>query len=151
MYFWTGIWKYYCHVSNQHPQICLVAKFGSKIKILKFPTKNVLFEYFCTGTWENCYHVWNQHIRVCLIAKYHEIMKMPKFATKSALIGYFWARILKTIVIFEISTFKFVYFQNFTKKQKWLILGPQMPDSCIVRLKFESNIVIFEISTLKFV
>ena len=28
---------------------------------------------------------------------------MPKFGTKNALIGYFWARILKNIVIFEIS------------------------------------------------
>ena len=34
----------------------------------------------------------------------------------------------KTIVIFEISTLKFVYLQNFTKKQKCLISGPKMPD-----------------------
>ena len=33
---------------------------------------------------------------------------MPKFGTKNALFGYFWARILKNIVIFEISTLKFV-------------------------------------------
>ena len=34
----------------------------------------------------------------------------------------------KTIVIFEISTLKFVYLQNFTKKQKFLNLGPKMSD-----------------------
>ena len=104
MYFWLGIWKYYFHVSNQHPQICLVAKFGAKIKILKFGTKNVLF-------------------------------------------GYFWAwNLKKTIVRFEISTFKYVYLQNITKKQKCLNFGPKMPDLCIFGLKFENNIVIFEIN-----
>ena len=34
-------------------------------------------------------------------------MKIPKFGTKNALFGYFGARILKTFVIFEISTVKF--------------------------------------------
>ena len=32
----------------------------------------------------------------------------------------------KTIVIFEISTLKFVYMQNFMKKQKCLNLGSKM-------------------------
>ena len=77
---------------------------------------------------------------------------MPKFGTKNALFGYIWARIKKkTIVIFEISTLKFVYLQNFTKKQKSLNLGPKMPDLWIFGLGFENNIAIFEISTLKFV
>ena len=35
-------------------------------------------------------------------------MKMPKLGTESGPFEYFWARILKTIVIFEISTLKFV-------------------------------------------
>ena len=33
---------------------------------------------------------------------------MPKCGTKIAFFGYFWARILKTIVIFDISNLKFV-------------------------------------------
>ena len=56
-YFWGAIWKYYCHIWNLHPRICLVAKFGAKTKIvkknfvkttkmLKFGTKNVLLGYF---------------------------------------------------------------------------------------------------------
>ena len=52
MHFWTGIWKYYCHVSNQRPRICLSAKFGAKTKILKFRTKNALFGYFWAGIWK---------------------------------------------------------------------------------------------------
>ena len=57
----------------------------------------------------------------------------------------------KTIVIFEISTFKFVYLQNFTKKQKCLNSGPKKLDLGILGLELENNIVIFEISTLKLV
>ena len=57
----------------------------------------------------------------------------------------------KTIVIFEISTLKFVYLTNFTKKQKCLNLGPEMPDLGIFGLELENNIVIFEISTIEFV
>ena len=49
----------------------------------------------------------------------------------------------ETIVIFEISTLKFAYLQNFIKKkQKCLNLGPKMPDLCIFGLEFENNIVI---------
>ena len=44
------------------------------------------------------------------------------------LIWVFLGRILKkTIVIFEISTFKFVWLQNFAKKQKCRNLGPKLP------------------------
>ena len=57
----------------------------------------------------------------------------------------------KTIVRFEISTLKFVYLQNFTKKEKCLNLGPKMSDLCIFELEFENNIVILEVSTLEFV
>ena len=56
----------------------------------------------------------------------------------------------KTIVVFEISTLKFVYLQNFTKNQKCLNLGPNMPDLGILRLELENNIIIFEVRTLKF-
>ena len=42
----------------------------------------------------------------------------------------------KTIVVFEISTFKFAYLQNFPKKQKCLNLGPKMPDLGIFGLEF---------------
>ena len=98
MYFWAGIWKYYCHVSNQRPRIFLIPKFGAKIKILKFRTKNVLFEYFWAGTWKNCCHIWNQYPQICLVANYHEITKMHKFETKSALFGYFGLEFKKKLL-----------------------------------------------------
>ena len=80
--------------------------------------------------------------------------KMPYwvFLTKNALFGYFWARVLnETIVIFEFCTLKFVYLENFTKKQNCLNLGPKMPDLGIFGLEFENNIAIFEINTVEFV
>ena len=42
----------------------------------------------------------------------------------------------KTIVVFEISTLKFAYLQNFPKKQKCLNLGPKMLDLGIFGLEF---------------
>ena len=43
------------------------------------------------------------------IANYRERIKILKFGDKTALFGYFWVRILKkAIVLFEISTLKFV-------------------------------------------
>ena len=57
----------------------------------------------------------------------------------------------KTVVIFEISTLKFVYLQNFTKKQKCLNLGSKTPDLGILELEFENNTVIFKIKNLEFV
>ena len=45
-YFWTGIWKEYCYIWNQHPRIYLIAKFLEETKMPKFGTKYALFGYF---------------------------------------------------------------------------------------------------------
>ena len=52
------------------------------------------------------------------------------------------------IIIFEISTLKFVLFQNFAFR-KSLNVGPKMLDLGIFGLQVENNIFIFKISTLK--
>ena len=57
----------------------------------------------------------------------------------------------KTIVIFEISILKFVYFENLRKQRKCLNLGKKTPDLNIFELEFEKSIVICEINTLTFV
>ena len=46
MYFWAGIWKQYYYIWNQHPRICLFAKFRQKTKMPKFGTKNALLGIF---------------------------------------------------------------------------------------------------------
>ena len=90
MYFWAGIWIYYCHVSKQRPWICLVVKFGAKIKILKFRTKNALFGYF----WKLLSYLKSAHSNLpnC---KFHEKTKMSKFGTKNVWFGYFGGGIWK--------------------------------------------------------
>ena len=47
-YGWDRISKHYFLISNQHPRICLIAKFRGKTKMPNFGTKNVLFGYFLT-------------------------------------------------------------------------------------------------------
>ena len=58
---------------------------------------------------------------------------------------------MRSIVMFEISILQFFYLQNFTKKLKYLNLGPKMPNLGILGLVFENNIFIFEINNLEFV
>ena len=62
---------------------------------------------------------------------------MPKFGIKNALFGLFLNySIKKAIVIFEISTLKFVYLQNFAEKQKFLNLSQKVPYLGIIGLEF---------------
>ena len=103
--FGQEFYKNYCHIWNQHPQICLIANFHEKNKNAKMWDKNALFEYFWPKISyldifglelkKSYFRIWNQHPWICLIAKSCEIMKMPKFGTKSVLFGYFSTRILK--------------------------------------------------------
>ena len=130
--------KKYYHICNQHPQIGLIAKYHEIMKMSKFGAKKPLFGYFWARISNTYCHIWNQHLQISVIAKFREETKMPKFGTKNALLGYFWPKMpylgnfdqkyliwvflgeifKKTIAIFEISTLKFVYLQNFTKKTK---------------------------------
>ena len=44
--------KHCFHIWNQYSQICIIAKFVEKIKILEFGTVNALFGYFRAGIWK---------------------------------------------------------------------------------------------------
>ena len=63
---------------------------------------------------------------------------MSNFVIKSVLFVYLWAKILKTIALFEISILNFVYLQKFTKKKKkkGLNFGPKVPYFGIFVLEF---------------
>ena len=58
-----------CHISNQHPQICLFARFREK-KMPKFGTKGALFGYFWTRIFKNYCRIYKQYPRICLSAKF---------------------------------------------------------------------------------
>ena len=87
-YFWPRVWKEYCHIWNQHPRICLIAKFCQKAKMPKFGIKNCLNAIIL----KNYCHIWNQNLPICLLAKFCEETKMFKFGTKNVLFGYFWTK-----------------------------------------------------------
>ena len=94
--------KSHCHIWNQRPRICLNAKFGAKIKILKFKTKKCLNWVFWaanlnfwTGIWKNYWHTWNDCPWICLGAKFGAKIKILKSGTKNALFEYFWIGIWK--------------------------------------------------------
>ena len=44
--------KNYCHIWNQHPWICVIAKHREITKMPKFGTKSALFGYFWAGIWK---------------------------------------------------------------------------------------------------
>ena len=81
-WFWTGIWKKYCHIWNHHPWICLEARFSTELKILKFCTKSAWIRYFWGG-------ISNQQLEVFSIANFPEKMRLPKLETKEYLISVF--------------------------------------------------------------
>ena len=88
-----------CHITNQHPEICLIAKFCKKPKMPKFGSKNALFGYFWTRIWKHYCHIENQHPRICLIAKFCiKNQKCLNLGTKGSFLGYSWARIFKKIL-----------------------------------------------------
>ena len=86
--------KNYCQIWNQHPQICLFAKYDKEIKMPKFGTKSALFWYFWAGIWQQYCHILNQQLRMCLTAIFCRKTETTKFGTKNALFGYFWTRIV---------------------------------------------------------
>ena len=63
-YFWARILKSYCHIWNQHPRICLIAKICEKTKMPKFGTKGaLLLSYLKSAPWNfsNCKIRWWPH------------------------------------------------------------------------------------------
>ena len=48
----AGMLKNYCDICNQRPPNCLIAKFRTKIRILKFGIKNALFGCFRPQFWK---------------------------------------------------------------------------------------------------
>ena len=107
-YSWAGIWKHYCHIWNHCPRICLVAKFGAKIKTFKFGTKSPWFRYFWVGIWKYSCHIWNHRPWICLIEKFGAKIKILNLVPKMPYLGIFGLEFENNIDIFEISTLEFV-------------------------------------------
>ena len=146
LYVGAGIWKYCCHIWNQRPRICLAAKFGAKITILRLPE----FGYFWSESWNIYCHIWNQHPRLCLIAKFCEKKKIPKFGTKNPLFEYFWVGIWKWYCDTWNPHPQIWLIAKFCEKPKTPKFGIKNDFLGIFGLEFQKTIVIFEINSLKF-
>ena len=90
---WAGMFKNYCHICNQRPPICLIAKFRAKIRILKFGTKNALFECFGQQFWKTIVIFAISALEFALLQSLVQKIKNLKFGTKNARFPYFGAGI----------------------------------------------------------
>ena len=79
----------------------------------KFGNKSVLFGYLWVRILKNYCHISNQHPKICIFAKFGIKIKMKKFEPEVPDLGIFLLEFEKTIVIFQISTLKYEYLQNF--------------------------------------
>ena len=116
--FWARILENYCHISNQHPQIFLTAKFCEESKMLKFRTKNAIFGYF----WPKMpyFDIFGLEFKKKTIVIFEisafELVRLQTFMKKQkclnfgpkmpylgfleqkCLFGYFWARVFKKLL-----------------------------------------------------
>ena len=144
-----------CHLWNQCQRIiCLVAKFGAKIKLsyLQSATPNLSN---CKILWKNwarisknyCY-ILNQHSRICLIAKVCKKMtERLKLGTKNAVTGYFWARIWKQYCHIWNQHSRICLITKFREIMKMPKLGIENVLFVYFWDGFSKTVVIFEIST----
>ena len=143
MYFQTGIWKKYCHIWYQRPWICLVAKFGANIKILKFETKNAWFGYFWAGIWKQyCFKsaFLNQHASSAWPKMLHVSIFGLEFKKNYC---HIWNQHPRICLIAKCR--KKAKIPEFGAKF-CLNVGPKMPSLGIFGLNFVNYIVMFEIS-----
>ena len=90
-----------------------------KLKIPKFGTKNALFGYFGAGISKNYCHISNQLPRICrscckILRKNKNSQALGIFDPKCLFEIFLGKNFKKTIVIFEISTLKFVKNESLT-------------------------------------
>ena len=116
VYFWAEIWKYYCNIWNHCPQICLAAKFGAKIKVLKFGTKSALFEYFGCEFGETILIFEFSSLEFVWYQSLVQKQKFLNFRHHMLYLGISRVEYIKTIVIFEINALEFLCMRIFMQK-----------------------------------
>ena len=85
-----------------------MAKFDVKIKIRKFRANNAWVGYFWDRILKNYGHIWNRHPQICLTAKFCEKQKYLNSGPKIPYLDIFGLKVWNALVIFEISTLKFI-------------------------------------------
>ena len=147
--------KKYCHISNQYPPNCLIAKFRTKFRILKFGTKNTLFGCFGQQFWKTIVIFENSTLEFDLLQSFVQKKKKKKknlkFGAKNAKCPDFRAGIWIYYCHIWNQRPRICLAAKIGAKIKPLNSGPKMPHLGIFGPEVENDMVIFEISTLKFV
>ena len=117
-HFWARLLKNYFRIWNQHPRICLFAKFCRKLKSTKFRSESDLFGSFFARFYRNYCHIWNQHPQICIFAKFREKIKMRKFGIKKCLIWVFFNWNFKKVLSYLKSTPSNLYICKVSRKNK---------------------------------
>ena len=125
-----------------------ISKFCTKIKIVKFGTKNALFECFGQNFWINIV-ISEVSVLECLTVKFRVGIKMSKFGIKNTLFGHFWAGILQNYCDLWNERTRMCLNAKFGTKIKILEFGTKNAWFVYFVMKVENNIIIFEISNLK--
>ena len=88
--------KNYCHIWNQPPRMCLIAKFRKKTqKCLNLGPK-MSYLGILGQTFQKTIVISEISLpQICLIWEFCQKKEMSKFGTKNTLFGSFWARIFK--------------------------------------------------------
>ena len=66
---------------------------------------------------KNYCQIWKQHPKICLLVKFNEKQKCLNLEPKMPDFGLSGMEFEKDFIIFEISTLKFVQWQNFSKNK----------------------------------
>ena len=90
---WVGMLKNYCHIYNQRPSICVIAKFRAKTRIPKFGTKKVLFGSFGQQFRKTMVLFATSALEFALLQSLVQNIKILISGTKNARFPYFWAGI----------------------------------------------------------
>ena len=85
--------KNYCHIYNQRPSICVIAKFRAKTRIPKFGTKKVLFGSFGQQFRKTIVLFATSALEFALLQSLVQKIKILISGTKNARFPYFWAGI----------------------------------------------------------
>ena len=99
--FWAGILKNYYHIWNEHPQVCLIAKFHSKMKILKFRTTNTLLACFAQQLWKTFVTFKISPLEFVLLQSLVQIKKPFNLGPKIPGFGFFLSSYLKIILLYS--------------------------------------------------
>ena len=118
---------------------CLVAKFGAKIYILKFETKNAWYGYFWTGILKKLLPYLKSAPSNLSNYKILWKMIMLTFGIKNALFWYFWDRVLNILLPYFKSAPSDFPNSKILRKKKWQNLRPKMTYFSIFRLEFENK------------